>query len=48
MKFLDISSLALLTSALSGIDIGDSIIYGRIECYSCMLAEMIGNSSFHF
>ncbi len=35
MKFLDISSLAILTTQLTRIDAGDSYIYGRIEAYSC-------------
>jgi len=38
MKFLDISSLAILTTQLTRIDAGDSYIYGRIEAYSCKKA----------
>jgi len=40
MKLMDISSLNALSNALNGIDIGESILYGRIEAYSC---KMTGN-----
>jgi len=38
MKFLDLSSLANVSLHFSGIDTGDSIIWGSIECYSCKRA----------
>jgi hypothetical protein len=40
MKLMDISSLNALSNALNGLDIGESILYGRIEAYSC---KMTGN-----
>lgn len=36
---MDIASLNALSNALNGIDIGESILYGRVEAYSC---KMIG------
>eukprot|EP00455_Lapot_gusevi_P002275 TRINITY_DN10887_c0_g1_i6.p1 TRINITY_DN10887_c0_g1~~TRINITY_DN10887_c0_g1_i6.p1 ORF type:complete len:248 (+),score=47.81 TRINITY_DN10887_c0_g1_i6:90-746(+) len=35
MKFLECPDLLNLTSFLTSIDTGDSIIRGKIECYSC-------------
>lgn len=35
MKLMDISALNALSNALNGIDIGESILYGRVEAYSC-------------
>ena len=32
---MDISALNALSNALNGIDIGESILYGRVEAYSC-------------
>jgi len=40
MKLMDISALNALTNALNGVDIGESILYGRVEAYSC---KMTGN-----
>ena len=40
MKLMDISSLNALSNALNGVDIGESILYGRVEAYSC---KMTGN-----
>ena len=37
MKLMDISSLNALSNALNGVDIGESILYGRVEAYSCTL-----------
>lgn len=37
MKLMDISVLNALTNALNGIDIGESILYGRVEAYSCKM-----------
>jgi len=38
MKFLDIASLSHLSSKLSEIDAGDSIVHGHLEAYSCKRA----------
>jgi len=40
MKLMDISSLNALSNALNGIDIGESILYGRVEAYSCTVPLM--------
>lgn len=37
MKLMDISSLNALSNALNGVDIGESILYGRVEAYSCKM-----------
>jgi len=35
---MDISGLNALTNALNGIDIGESVLFGRIEAYSCKMS----------
>ncbi|KAJ3069904.1 RNA polymerase III-inhibiting protein maf1, partial [Quaeritorhiza haematococci] len=35
MKYLEFEALERLSTALSCVDIGDSRVFGRIECYSC-------------
>eukprot|EP00744_Colponema_vietnamica_P001801 GILI01002940.1.p1 GENE.GILI01002940.1~~GILI01002940.1.p1 ORF type:complete len:243 (+),score=49.18 GILI01002940.1:100-828(+) len=35
MKFVEIPNLALTSSMLDGVDLGDRKLYGRIELYSC-------------
>jgi len=38
MKFLTLNSLASASSYINDIDTGDTLIYGRIEAYSCKRA----------
>jgi hypothetical protein len=38
MKYLEVPSLSHLSACLTGCDAGDSIIYGRLEAYTCKRA----------
>lgn len=40
MKFLDISPLARINAFLDGVDVGDLIVKGDLEAYSCKLAGL--------
>jgi hypothetical protein len=40
MKFLDIAPLARLNSFLDSVDVGDLIVKGDLEAYSCKLAGL--------
>eukprot|EP00879_Flechtneria_rotunda_P003987 GHRR01004227.1.p2 GENE.GHRR01004227.1~~GHRR01004227.1.p2 ORF type:complete len:240 (+),score=62.72 GHRR01004227.1:2343-3062(+) len=40
MKFLDLSPLARLNSFLDHVDVGEYIVYGDLEAYSCKLAGL--------
>lgn len=42
MKFLGIASLTELTQSLTSIDIGESILFAKIEAYSCMFYFQFG------
>ncbi|KAF6256138.1 Maf1-domain-containing protein [Scenedesmus sp. NREL 46B-D3] len=40
MKFLDLSPLARINSFLDHVDVGDYVVYGDLEAYSCKLAGL--------
>lgn len=40
MKFLDITPLARLDTFLNSVDVGDYIVHGNLEAYSCKLAGL--------
>lgn len=40
MKFLDLSPLARLNSFLDHVDVGEYVVYGDLEAYSCKLAGL--------
>ncbi|KAL4457419.1 hypothetical protein ABPG75_012284 [Micractinium tetrahymenae] len=40
MKFLDIAPLARINAFLDGVDVGDLIVKGDLEAYSCKLAGL--------
>lgn len=41
MKYLDINSFLGINSLLDNLDIGESIVSGRIEAYSCMNTPLL-------
>lgn len=45
MKIMDISALNALSNALNGIDIGESILFGRVEAYSCTYLPAVNGPS---
>uniref|UniRef100_A0A383VQV6 Repressor of RNA polymerase III transcription n=1 Tax=Tetradesmus obliquus TaxID=3088 RepID=A0A383VQV6_TETOB len=40
MKFLDLSPLARINSFLDHVDVGEYVVYGDLEAYSCKLAGL--------
>ncbi len=46
MKFLDIPNLAMLTTYLSGKELGDFVLVARIEAYSCAMPAAAAVLSF--
>lgn len=36
MKYLDVAALAAINTQFETIDVGDSLIHGKIEAFSCM------------
>ncbi len=39
MKFLEVPNFAQLSDYLAGIDVGDSLIYGRIDAFTCNISS---------
>lgn len=40
MKFLDLAPLARINTFLDHVDVGDYVVYGNLEAYSCKLAGL--------